>query len=246
MARTVYEYTLNLEDSMVQYLANDYLTKEGFRQVDYKGEQVWKRGTGMITAPSYIKLNYANGVIHVEAWIKPFLSGEMSIDSGFVGSIPKSAHRKRVTELLDLITQRQPGQAPGTPSPLQAAAAPSQAPWAAQNGAQQPAPAQPGQPPLQQPVPPQPYQGQPAPLRVHDPANKAIASLILGIVSFLGLCSPIVGVICGGLAIGFGNSGRQSSKKGMGTAGFALGIVGLILSIIVWILAIVAQVSLLA
>ena len=60
MKRSTYDYTINQSESMVRYIANDFFAKEGFRLIDYHGEQVWKKGTGFLTAPSYIKLDYRN------------------------------------------------------------------------------------------------------------------------------------------------------------------------------------------
>ena len=42
-------------------------------------------------------------------------------------------------------------------------------------------------------------------------------------------------MLCGGIAIASGRTGRTSTKKGMATAGLVTGIIGLVLSIIVWI-----------
>lgn len=60
--------------------------------------------------------------------------------------------------------------------------------------------------------------------------KKAIASLVLGIISCV--CSVcyiigwIAGLVCGILAIVFGVKARKHSAKGLATAGFVLGIVG--------------------
>lgn len=60
--------------------------------------------------------------------------------------------------------------------------------------------------------------------------GKAIASLILGIISCAGSISYIVGwfvgIICGIIAIVFGVKARKEEKSGMALAGFILGIIG--------------------
>lgn len=60
--------------------------------------------------------------------------------------------------------------------------------------------------------------------------HKAIAALVLGLISCV--CSVcyivgwIIGLVCGILAIIFGVKARKQTKSGMATAGFVLGIVG--------------------
>lgn len=60
--------------------------------------------------------------------------------------------------------------------------------------------------------------------------NKAIAALVLGIISCVcSVCYIIgwfIGLVCGILAIIFGVKARKQTKSGMAIAGFVLGIVG--------------------
>ncbi|MBQ8296663.1 MAG: DUF4190 domain-containing protein [Ruminococcus sp.] len=70
--------------------------------------------------------------------------------------------------------------------------------------------------------------------------GKAIASLVLGICSMLGLCSPIVGIVCGIIAICMSVSARNSGYTlGMQKAGLILGIIGIVISVANWVLALV-------
>ena len=63
-------------------------------------------------------------------------------------------------------------------------------------------------------------------------SGKAVTSLVLGIISVLGTCIPLIGLICGIPGIVFGALGRKSPSKGMATAGLVISIIGLILSIL--------------
>ena len=42
MSRYIADYTINKPDDLIKFIAEDFLTKEGFRQTVYKGETVWK------------------------------------------------------------------------------------------------------------------------------------------------------------------------------------------------------------
>lgn len=70
MGRYVAEYTIGQPDDFIRLVSEDYFQKEGFKLVPYKGEMLWKKGRGVLTAPQYIKLAYGQGIVHVEAFIR--------------------------------------------------------------------------------------------------------------------------------------------------------------------------------
>lgn len=252
MSRTIMDYPLNQPDDFVQFIANDFLVKEGFRQVNYKGETVWKHGYGVWVAPSYIKLQYGNGHLHLETWIRSF--GEHSLDGAW-GFAVKAYVRNQVNSLLALLCQPVSPVAPQPvyagasvpPNPASAAQQPNYAGMPpqpnsdSQTGYVNP-PTQPN-PNLSAAAPPAPPYA-PIPVQTHNPTGSATASLILGLVSILGLFTPIVGIVAGITAISTGVRGRVSTSKGMATAGITLGIIFLILSAIVWILNILLSLAL--
>ncbi len=196
MSRTIMEYQLNKPDDFIQFVANDFLMKEGFQLVNYKGEQVWKRGTGMITAPSYVKFLYGGGKIHIEAWIRSM--GEQDLN-GAMAAIPKSQLRSRVDRLVQLLHQdvQIPRNADGT---------------------------------LAAPVN----------VSVHNPTGQSTLALVMGLISLIAWIIPLAGVIVSGVGIAAGRTGRNSTKRGMATAGLVLSIIGLVIALLMWFLNIVA------
>ena len=62
--------------------------------------------------------------------------------------------------------------------------------------------------------------------------NRAVASLVLGLVSIVTWLFPIAGYITTILAIVFATNGRHSEKKGMATAGQVLGIIFLVVTLL--------------
>ena len=62
--------------------------------------------------------------------------------------------------------------------------------------------------------------------------NRAVASLVLGLVSIETWLFPIAGYITTILAIVFATKGRHSEKKGMATAGLVLGIIFLVVTLL--------------
>ena len=63
-------------------------------------------------------------------------------------------------------------------------------------------------------------------------SNRAVASLILGLVSIVTWLFPIAGYITTILAIVFATKGRHSEKKCMATAGLVLGIIFLVVTLL--------------
>lgn len=62
--------------------------------------------------------------------------------------------------------------------------------------------------------------------------NRAVASLVLGLVSIVTWLFPIAGYITTILTIVFATKGRHSEKKGMATAGLVLGIIFLVVTLL--------------
>lgn len=93
----------------------DYLKSEGYNYVEYSGENVWKKGSGWVSGPTFIKLAYSNNTVFLEAWLKYALLpgvyvGEMGLD-GFFGIAVKNVLKNRVDILVKRLTgiyQQQP------------------------------------------------------------------------------------------------------------------------------------------
>ena len=66
--------------------------------------------------------------------------------------------------------------------------------------------------------------------------GKATAALVLGIISLIGICIPIAGIICGIFAIVLAVlAKKEGSTDGKQKAGMILGIIGIVISIVMWI-----------
>lgn len=78
------------------------LTASGFRQVDYRGEPIWKKGTGMMTAMQYVRVHTRGNLVALSAWV---MMGVGSADfhemplTGALGAIPK----KSLQRVLDSV-----------------------------------------------------------------------------------------------------------------------------------------------
>ena len=89
-----------------QRIITEYLTSEGLEYRDERGEMVWRKGTGALTSPQFIKTEIlADGNVHIEAWIAGaallpgVYGGELDPMEGAYGFAIKAALKKRVREL---------------------------------------------------------------------------------------------------------------------------------------------------
>lgn len=109
MARHVVDFQSARPDDQIRQIVTDYMSKEGFSYTTYKGEEVWKKGVGLLTAPQFMKVNFQNGQVHVEAWIKYALLpgvyvGEMDL-KGFTAIAVKKPLKARVETLTKILAQ---------------------------------------------------------------------------------------------------------------------------------------------
>jgi len=115
MARYINRIQVPFEPQSLLQPMGDYLTREGFSQTTYKGQIVWKKGIGMLTAPQYVAFSFGEDYVQLEAFIKFALFpgvyiGEMGI-KGVFGAIPKNLLKTRVTAIelfLSTLIQQPP------------------------------------------------------------------------------------------------------------------------------------------
>jgi hypothetical protein len=104
MPRYSHEWSVDKNADQIAQITAQCLSAEGFKLTNINGEEVWKKGNGILAAPQFVAVkNSGNGTVLVEAWIKfailPFVyGGEMDL-SGFVGAVPKAFLKDRVNKL---------------------------------------------------------------------------------------------------------------------------------------------------
>ena len=93
MARTKMNVPFKCDFDDAQKRINRILTGEGFHETTIKtGENVWKKGTGMLTAMQFIKVEFASNQAVIYAWVQTGIGNiggsEMDL-KGFVAALPK-------------------------------------------------------------------------------------------------------------------------------------------------------------
>lgn len=103
MARYIKDFQINVDPQNVYSAVNQYLQSEGYDYINYDGENVYKKGTGAFTNPTFFKFSFAGNMVRMETWMKyaffpGVFVGELGME-GFVGSAVKGPWKKRVKNL---------------------------------------------------------------------------------------------------------------------------------------------------
>lgn len=106
-----------------------YLVSEGYEYREFEGEKVFKKGKGLMTGPTFIRLSCSGDLVRLEAWMKMAILpgvyvGETDLD-GFMGAAAKGPLITRVKKIEGYLATQ--GRELGVPSrPQQPPAAPQQ------------------------------------------------------------------------------------------------------------------------
>ncbi len=116
MSRYIRDFHGNINPEVLFNEINMYMLREGYTYMTYKGENLYKKGTGMMSAPTFLKVTITNTSARVEAFIKTAIVpgvyvGESGLDS-FYGALPKSVLKTRV-EVVETVIMRHIGMNSG-------------------------------------------------------------------------------------------------------------------------------------
>lgn len=107
MARYICDFMMEQNQQEFFNRAHQLLTSMGYEYVTFKGEDVFKKGNGWISAPTFFKISYSGTTVRIQAWLKTALlpgvyAGEHGID-GVWGFAVKEILKGRVAQLEQLI-----------------------------------------------------------------------------------------------------------------------------------------------
>lgn len=107
MARYICDFIMEQNQQEFFNHAHQLLTSMGYEYVNFKGEEVFKKGNGWISAPTFFKITYSGTTVRIQAWLKTALLpgvyvGEHGID-GVWGFAVKEILKGRVGQLEQLI-----------------------------------------------------------------------------------------------------------------------------------------------
>ena len=84
-----------------------YLELEGYDYTNYKGEDLFKKGVGIVSAPSFVSVSFPGNMIRIQAFIKfAFLPGVYGDDmdlEGFTGVAVKKPLKRRVERIEQMV-----------------------------------------------------------------------------------------------------------------------------------------------
>ena len=112
MARFVTDVPTGYTPQEVNTILSQFAQAEKFEYVNFRGENVFKKGSGWFTVPQCMKVDIYDGVVHIEAWIQNLLIpgvylNEMDFD-GYYGWIIKEAFKNLLNRLIQTIAAKPP------------------------------------------------------------------------------------------------------------------------------------------
>ena len=69
MAKFIRDYDIGQNGEAVFNDINAYLVSEGYKYVKYKGQDVFKKGNGFVSGPTFFKLTFYGSVLRLETWL---------------------------------------------------------------------------------------------------------------------------------------------------------------------------------
>ncbi|MGN0459483.1 MAG: hypothetical protein ACI4HL_01070 [Ruminococcus sp.] len=102
MARTTIKLAYKDNADKAYKTATSILMENGFKEISRNGETVWKKGTGLLSAMKFVKLELDENSIILSAWVQAGLGSaggsEMALD-GVVLAVPKKSLMKVIEQI---------------------------------------------------------------------------------------------------------------------------------------------------
>lgn len=106
MARTTIKIQYTLPFQQVDGNIKTILSQEGYKEINRNNELVWKKGTGLLTAMQYIKVEYGNDCVNISGWIQSGIGNiggkEMDLN-GVFGAMPKKSVLKVISKIQNAV-----------------------------------------------------------------------------------------------------------------------------------------------
>lgn len=99
-------------------ILSQYLQSEGYEYMQYGQEDVFKKGNGFITGPTFFKFSFTGGVVRMETWVKYVL-----FPGVFIGELPPkggrswAAWRDRIQWIEGMLSRNQGVRGAAAPVP---------------------------------------------------------------------------------------------------------------------------------
>lgn len=108
MSRYIKDIITQAEPQNVYEAIMQFLTSEGYEYIQYDGENVFKKGKGVLSSPTFFKFTYGNNSVRMETWMKyPILPGvyvgELGV-TGMIGAACKGPWKRRIAQLESILT----------------------------------------------------------------------------------------------------------------------------------------------
>ncbi len=107
MPRYIRDVQITIEPQAMHNIISNYLQSEGYEYTEFYGENVFKKGKGIMTGPTIFKFSYSGNMVRMETWMKYAVlpgvyCGEIDF-TGFVGAAVKGPWKKRTQQIESIL-----------------------------------------------------------------------------------------------------------------------------------------------
>lgn len=105
MSRTILNIRHNRSEEEAKQLVENFLMQNDFKRLLYNNiEEVWRKGTGMMTAMQFIKPEFNGDVLKLSAWVQVGV-GNMGGKERDLGGITAAMPKKSLKKIIEQIKQ---------------------------------------------------------------------------------------------------------------------------------------------
>lgn len=112
MSRYINDITLNKPDDFVYKLINEHIRTKKYEIISRGEEKVWRTKTANPFVLKFLRYEYQNGILHIEAWLKNGAK-EFNLDGKSFSGLCK-AYKQELDRLSDILkntkAQREPDE----------------------------------------------------------------------------------------------------------------------------------------
>lgn len=109
MSRTMMSVNIkNKDQEQLDKLIRNILIGDDYKEIDYNREVVWKKGTGLMTAMHYIKIEFTGDDLTISGWIQVgvgSVGGKESSLDGFAAKLPKKSVKNTMEKIKMAVEQ---------------------------------------------------------------------------------------------------------------------------------------------
>lgn len=99
MSRTSFTFSFSRDIENAIRNVENVLAQNGYKKINQNNEEIWKKGTGLMSGVKFIKTEFSQNSLTLYGWVKTGLGGPEMDLSGFALAVPKKSVMKVIEQI---------------------------------------------------------------------------------------------------------------------------------------------------